>query len=97
MARAGGHGVYDVQIDDANSMLSEGYYRWSAQETPLLVAEVSFDRAQLPTQVDAFHRGHADGPDVRSHELALEHGDRVHLAQHAAAVGVHGIRWEFAG
>ena len=36
-------------------------------------------------------------PDLRSHELALEHGDRVHLAQHDAAVGVHGIRWEFAG
>lgn len=89
--------VYDVQIDDANSLVSEGYYRWSAQETALLVTEVSFNRAQLPTRVDAFHRAHADGPDLRSHELALEHGDRVHLAQHDAAVGVHGIRWEFAG
>ncbi|MEK4242191.1 hypothetical protein IGS73_16200 [Janibacter indicus] len=25
------------------------------------------------------------------------YGDRVHLAQPEAAVGVHGIRWEFAG
>lgn len=93
---AGDTVVYDVQIDDANSVLSEGYYRWSAKETALLVTEVSFDRAQLPTRVDAFHRAHADGPDLRSHELALEHGDRVHLAQPGAAVGVHGIRWDWA-
>lgn len=93
---AGDTVVYDAQIDDANSVLSEGYYRWSGQETALLVTEVSFDRAQLPTRVDAFHRAHADGPDLRSHELALEHGDRVHLAQPEAAVGVHGIRWDWA-
>ena len=51
-------GTLRALLDDANSVLSEGYYRWSAQETALLVTEVSFDRAQLPTRVDAFHRPH---------------------------------------
>lgn len=85
--------VYDVQIDDANTVLSDGYYRWSGQEIGLLVTEVAFDRAMLPTYVDAFHRAHADGPDLRTHDLVLEQGDRVHVALHGAPSGVHGIRW----
>lgn len=87
--------VYEVQVDDANAVLSDGYYRWSSQETALLVTEVSFDRDYLPTHVSAFHRAHADGPDLQAHELALEHGHRVHVARHAADPGVHGIRWSW--
>lgn len=87
--------VYDMQIDDANSVVSEGYYRWSSQETILLVTEVSFDRGRLPTHVSAFHRSHIDGPDRQTRELPLEQGDRVHLARHAAEPGVHGIRWDW--
>lgn len=85
--------VYDVQIDDANAVLSDGYYRWSSQETTLLVTQVSFDRGHLPAHVSAFHRSHIDGPDRLAHELPLEQGDRVHLARHAAEPGVRGIRW----
>lgn len=87
--------VYDVQVDDGNSVLSEGYYRWSSQETALLVTEVSFDPGHLPDHVTSYHRAHAEGPDLRAHELSLERGDRVHVGHHAAAPGVHGIRWSW--
>ncbi|MGN7247774.1 helix-turn-helix domain-containing protein [Janibacter anophelis] len=92
---AGDTVVFDVQFDDANSVVSEGYYRWSSQETTLLVTEASFERGHLPTHVTAFHRAHLDGPDLRTHELVLEHGDRVHQACNAAAPGLHGIRWDW--
>ncbi|WP_068265287.1 helix-turn-helix domain-containing protein [Janibacter limosus] len=85
--------VYDIQINDANSVVSEGYFRWSSQETTLLVTEATFDRDFVPTQVSAFHQAHADGPDLQAHELTLEHGDRVHVARHSAEPGLHGIRW----
>lgn len=85
--------VYDLQIDDANPVVSDGYFRWSPQETTLLVTEVSFDRACLPTHVSTFRRAHADGPDLLEHELPLEQGDRVHVARHCADPGLHGIRW----
>ncbi|MCT1618218.1 hypothetical protein ACFY2Y_13950 [Janibacter hoylei] len=78
-------------------MLSEGYFRWSAQDSALLVTEVSFERSCLPVHVRAFHRAHVDGPDLQAHELALEHGDRVHLVRPEAAPRGARTRVELAG
>ncbi|WP_409484931.1 hypothetical protein [Arsenicicoccus dermatophilus] len=89
--------VPEVQIDHTDVVPSTEFYRWSTTPVPLLVVEAHFDRALVPTTVQAYSRPRSDAPDTTSQELPIVGGDRVHLVRQPADPGVEGIRWTWPG
>lgn len=87
--------LFDVHIDDANGVVGHDYFHWSTHVVDLLVIEVTFHPDRVPNQVVAFERANPQAPDRTAVEMALERGDRVHIARTHAEPGLHGIRWSW--
>ncbi|WP_409484928.1 hypothetical protein [Arsenicicoccus dermatophilus] len=90
---AGDTAVLQTQVEDTNQVPRTEFFRWSTHPVPVLVLEATFDRAMVPTTVQAFSRPRVQAPDRTCDELPITGGDRVHLVRQPAEPGNHGLRW----